>query len=336
MAETTTRSPARRRSRNLATGLSISMITIMLMLCLGEVYFRYFNLQSDAYYFTLMEQRWRQVCWKPTFSLKSDQYPDGEMIYRDRPWSDADVQGKKKIMLVGDSMVAGLGVCNAHDRFGDILQSKLGERYAVFNVAYPGWNTPDEIRYPALYPYKPDIVVLSYYLNDIETAMTQKHPTTRILASVPWWSSVPVLKDSYLLDYVYWQVIYKQIIYRQQFTSSGEDGWNAILNSFSIPDVWAQHQDEIIQLINWAKQDHRPVIAIVWPGLQDMESCVRQTALVEAVFRAQNIPVISVLDMFRNDPVRSLVVSAIDAHPNENVHRRVAETLYQAVLQMQR
>src|SRR5882672_8126140 len=129
MADLQASSKSRRRA-NLRTGLIISLTTIFLMLCLGEVYFRYIFLRSDQYYFTLMDKRWRQVCWNPTFRLVSDQYPDGEISYRDRSWTDADVQGKKKIMIVGDSFVAGLGVCNAKDRFGDVLQAKLGDGYA--------------------------------------------------------------------------------------------------------------------------------------------------------------------------------------------------------------
>ncbi|MCC7451904.1 MAG: hypothetical protein IT324_31135, partial [Anaerolineae bacterium] len=68
-----------RQPSSRAGGLLISLITIFMMLGLGEIYFRYINLQSDGFYFTLMAQRWNAVCWKPTYTLKSDQYPKGEI-----------------------------------------------------------------------------------------------------------------------------------------------------------------------------------------------------------------------------------------------------------------
>lgn len=324
-ATSTVSHPTHSRLRLLA-GPIIALTTLVIMLGLGEAYFRYFVLKSDGYDFTLMAQHWKAVCWNPIFTLHSDQYPNGKVEYRDRTWTDADVQGKKKIMIIGDSFVAGHGICNAKDRFGDVLQSRLGDGYAVFNVAVNGWGTPEETYYPLLYPYKPDIVVLSYFVNDIRNAITlTKHDYPDMIARPDWLVNTP-LKDSFLVDYVYWQIIYKR-----QFAESNAKLWQALLDSYFVPDIWAEHRSEIMQIVTWAKQNNTPLIVIVWPTLENIESSAKQTGMVEQLFRENGATVISASDMFRSDPPASLVVNNIDSHPNESTHRRMADALYNVI-----
>jgi hypothetical protein len=321
-----------RRILRLLAGPLIALVTIAVMLGLGEVYFRFFTLQSDAYDFTLMAKHWKDVCWKPIFRLHSDQIPvnGGYVEYRDRTWTDADVQGKKRIMVIGDSFVAGHGLCDVKDRATDVLQAKLGDGYAVFNVAVNGWDTPEETFYPLLYPYKPDVVVLSYFVNDIRGAIAiTKHPFPDLPPRPDWLNEqtgLPLLKDSYLVDYVYWQIIYKR-----QFAEGSARLWQALLDSYFVPDIWAEHQHEIMQIIDWAKQNHTPLIVIVWPMLDNIQGSAKQTALVEGLFRDNGATVISASAMFRNDPPAALVVNGFDAHPNAAVNHRMADALYDAI-----
>ena len=100
MTANPTRARSRRRIARLLAGPLIALFTIILMLGLGEAYFRFFVVRSDAYDFTLMAKHWKDVCWQPIYKLHSDQIPvnGGYVEYRDRTWTDAAVQGKKKIM----------------------------------------------------------------------------------------------------------------------------------------------------------------------------------------------------------------------------------------------
>ena len=144
---------ARRSVLRFLAGPLITLVTVILLLGAGEIYFRYILLKSDAYDFTLLAKRWKAVCWNPIFTVTSDKIPKefgGKVEYRDRTWTDADVQGKTKIMVIGDSFVAGHGLCDVKDRATNILQDKLGSGYAVFNVAVNGWDTPEETFYPPL------------------------------------------------------------------------------------------------------------------------------------------------------------------------------------------
>jgi hypothetical protein len=320
-------------------GPLIALFTLVLMLTLGEIYFRFLFLKSDTYDFTLMAKRWKDVCWNPIYTVTSDKYfpslkypQGGKFDYRDRAWTDADVQGRKKIMVIGDSFVAGHGVCNAKDRLTEILQNKLGSGYAVFNVAANGWGTQEETYYPLLYPYKPDVVVLSYFVNDIRnTIITTGHNGMYPdLPPPPEWlnqeKGIPLVKDSYLVDFVYWQIIYKR-----QFAESSAKLWQGLLDAYAVPDIWEAHKKEMLQVFDFAKQNNAPLIVIVWPTLEKIDASTKQTAMVEQVFRENGATVISATDLFRADSPESLVVSNFDSHPNENTHRRIGEVLYTAV-----
>lgn len=312
-----------RRVLRLLTGPLIALITLAIMAGAGELYFRSM-LKSDAYDFTLMAKHWKEVCWKPIFTVTSEKW--GTFNYRDRTWTDADVQGKRKIMVIGDSFVAGHGICNAKDRFTDVLQAKLGDGYAVFNVAGNGWGTPEETFYPAFYPYRPDVVVLSYFVNDIDNAITlTNHAKPKIIAR-PDWMENTFLKDSYLVDFVYWQLIYKR-----QFAESNAALWQNLLDSYFVPDVWAEHKREIMQVIQWARDNHAPLIVITWPMLDNIAGSAKQLAQVEQVFRENGATIVSASDLFRNDPPEKLVVNNLDSHPNEATHRRMAEELYKVI-----
>jgi lysophospholipase L1-like esterase len=307
-------------------GPLVALATLLMMFLAGEIYFRYFVIKSDSYDFTLMAKRWKEICWKPTFTVTSDQMPNGKIDYRDRTWTDADVQGKTKIMIIGDSFVAGHGLCNVQDRFSDVLQRKLGDKYAVFNVGVNGWGTPEETFYPLLYPYKPDIVVLSYFVNDINNAIKlTKHDVPSPPPPPDWLSQTP-LKDSYLIDYVYWQIIYKR-----QFAERNAQIWQVHLDAFSMPEVWDEHKSEILQVIDWSKKINAPLVVITWPMLDNIEGSAGQIQKVEAMLKENNIPIVSASDLFRSDKTESIVVNNIDSHPNENAHSRMADALYTAL-----
>ena len=127
------------------------------------------------------------MCWNPIFTVTNDKIPTdfgGKVEYRDRTWTDADVQGKTKIMVIGDSFVAGHGLCDVKDRATNILQDKLGSGYAVFNVAVNGWDTPEETFYPPLYPYQPNVVlkIVDFQITPLAVDITKKGPSIRVRA----------------------------------------------------------------------------------------------------------------------------------------------------------
>lgn len=77
------------------------------------------------------------------------------------------MRGIRRVLVLGDSFTAGHGVDEYRHRFSNVLGENLGDGWAVANVARVGWQTGQQIRALREFPYDPDIVVLSYTMNDI-------------------------------------------------------------------------------------------------------------------------------------------------------------------------
>src|SRR4051812_41360670 len=141
--------------RSLGKGLLVSYLTIVLVLAIGEIYFRYFHMDTDG---RLASNNWMARYWHTN-----------AQGFRDREWTPAEWQGKTTIAAVGDSLTAGWGIDNPADRFTDVLAGHLGDKYAVFNLGVPGESTPEELKSLRSAPTTtPNVLILQYFLNDID------------------------------------------------------------------------------------------------------------------------------------------------------------------------
>jgi hypothetical protein len=142
-----------------ARGLLITYFTVALLLVVGEGYFRFVYAESDGLP-TLASQNWLARYWHTN-----------ALGYRDPDWDSDTLATRKTILVVGDSFAAGWGIANPDDRFGNVLGKRLGDDYAVINLGKPGASTVEERDDLQKYPLeKVDVVILQYYLNDIENA----------------------------------------------------------------------------------------------------------------------------------------------------------------------
>ncbi len=298
----------------------IALLFAFILVCIfGEVYFRYIYLQTDYFNFSRLSRRWYSVCWQP-------QSVNGNLTYRDRKWTAADVQNKIRVMLVGDSLVAGHGVCDPEARTSAVLQKLIGTRYAVFNLADAGWDTPEHLAALQDYPYKPDVVVLSYVLDDIGKAMKRVYGAGNVQFDIP--SSGNFLIDqSYLFDYIYWQ-----LVYRQDFIASMQRGERNNIRVYSDAAIWTIHATEMQSLIDWTKAQGARLIVFTWPYLTLPTESEPPLRRVEAFFRERGAEVLSGLDLFAPDDAERWTLSEVDPHPNAEADRRVAEALFKQLM----
>lgn len=98
--------------------------------------------------------------------------PWGKVVYRYNRAGFRDVEhevekpsGIQRIVVLGDSVTERYGV-EWRDVFANILQSRLGEKHEVINIAAGGLNTPQEVHLLEKegLRYKPDLVVINYRL----------------------------------------------------------------------------------------------------------------------------------------------------------------------------
>jgi hypothetical protein len=71
--------------------------------------------------------------------------------------------GKKRILVIGDSVAFGSGV-EARDRFSDVLQAVMPEGVEVINGSVPGWGNDQELLFYEHYLRRldPDLVILQF------------------------------------------------------------------------------------------------------------------------------------------------------------------------------
>lgn len=303
--------PGQTLFENIALSLWVLLLTFMAL----ELGFKLFFAQSDAFRYTLASKNWYERYWH-----------ENSLGYRDIEWTPDKLAGKTKIMVVGDSFVAGSGIARPEDRFGNQLNDLLGEDYVVFNVASPGWDTIDEVKAIVEYPYQPDILILSYYINDIEGVAYQSGAQRpQIRTDPPAWLS-PLVKNSYALNFLYWRLV------RLGPQEWADIYWNDWLKKISAdPDIRWRHRQELLTIIEGAASEQIPLFVVAFPNLTAIEESQPIIQPVIDLFHEHHIPVLDVSTLLAGRDPADITVNVIDAHPNELVNREIAENLYQMI-----
>ncbi len=304
----------RNRFRRAAQNLMLVVLAIVFTLLALELFFKLFFAQTDGFNYTLASKNWFERHWH-TNSLG----------YRDIEWTPEKVAGHTKIMVLGDSFVAGYGIEKEEDRFSNLLGQQLGDSYAVMNVGELGASTKTEIENALSYPYPPDVIILSFYVNDIQDtakSMGYNRPAAQNEGPFP-------VDYSYALNFFYWRV------YRLGAQEWSDQYWNWLSGLYDNPDIWEIYQQELLQIADFINQNDGRLVVVVFPNLADVEGSRRITSGVTQLYRDHNVPVLDVTDLVAGMAPADLIASPVDSHPNEWVHSLVAEKLYPLVIENQ-
>lgn len=300
--------------RRVVQNLTLAVFAVIFTLLALELFFKLFYAQTDGFDYTLASKNWFERYWR-TNSLG----------YRDIEWTPEQVAGRTKIMVLGDSFVAGHGVEREEDRFSNLLGQQLGDSYAVMNVGQTGASTKEEIQNALSYPYPPDIVIFAFYVNDIEDtakAMGYKRPAGQTQGPFP-------VDYSYAMNFIYWR------LYRLGPQEWSDQYWNWLLSLYANPDIWQIYQQELLQIAEFMDQHHGRLIVVVFPNLAAVEESRPITSAVTQLYTEHHVPVLDVTDLVADMAPADLIASPVDSHPNEWVHRLVAEKLYPLVIDNQ-
>jgi hypothetical protein len=302
-------------ARNLLENVLLSLFVLCLTLMALELGFKLFFAQSDAFRYTLASQNWYERYWQ-----------ENSLGYRDVEWTADKLAGKTRVMVVGDSFVAGSGIPEPENRFANQLGRLLGDNFAVLNVASPGWDTVDEVKAILSYPYRPDMLVLSYYINDIEgTAYQSGLRRPPIRQDPPAWL-LPLVQNSYAFNFLYWRIV------RLGPQEWAKVYWNDWLTKISAePEIRWRHQQELLKIIEGAASERIPLYVVVFPNLAAVDESRFMTQPIIDLFRTHNIPILDVGELLAGRDPATTTVNAVDSHPNEAVNREVAEHLYHMI-----
>ncbi len=294
----------------------LSIVVLFMTFMVIEAFFKLFFAQSDGFRYTLASQNWYDRYWE-----------ENSLGYRDTEWTSELLDGKIKVMVVGDSFVAGSGIAQPEDRFSNRLGQHLGDDYAILNVASPGWDTLDEVAAIVDYPFRPDILVFSYYINDIEgVAYETGAQRPQIRQDPPDWF-LPVVRNSHAINFLYWRLIR---LGPQEWATIYWDDWlKKIATDSEI--LWRQQQ-ELLRLVEGAASEQIPLFVVVFPNLAAVEESEFITQPVIDLFEERNIPVFDVSTILIGRDPSDTMVNSVDSHPNEAINQEVAEKLYEMIL----
>jgi hypothetical protein len=303
------------RHKALIENFSLFLLMLFLTLMAVEFYFKVFFVQSDGFRYTLASQNWYDRYWH-----------ENSLGYRDQEWTSDRLAGKRKVMVVGDSFAAGSGIADPADRFSNQLDRLLGEDYVVFNVASPGWDTIDEVEAIIEYPYKPELLILSYYINDIEgVAYESGAQRPRIRQDPPAWL-LPLVQNSYAANFAYWRLV------RLGPQDWANIYWNDWLKKIAADDnIKWRHQQELLTIIDGAASERIPLMVVIFPNLASVEQSGPFVEPVVDLFGKNNVPVLDVRLLVAGRDPAEVTVNAVDSHPNEEIHREVAKQLHEMI-----
>ncbi len=289
----------------------LSFTTFLAVSGLESWFSRHF-MESHGYVWTHATALWNATYWKPINSLG----------FRDVDHTPESLVGKKLMLVVGDSFAAGHGVADVADRFSDVLGKRLGNGWAVANIAERSANTPQEFDILGRYPHRPDAVLLSYFLNDIESA-AEKLALTRVFKAKEPEGALKALVDrSSFANFLYWRL-------SLWLAATPYDHFRGYLPSlFDHPEVWRLHEAELGRFAAYARERKIPLHVVVFPNLLDVEGSRPMTRKVADAFRERDIPVLDLSDILAGREPSGLIVAPADAHPNAAVHREVGNLLY--------
>ncbi|MDX2138424.1 MAG: hypothetical protein SF123_10050 [Chloroflexota bacterium] len=294
------------------TGILITLTTLLFIFLAGEWYLRLFNITTDGYGLTSMNYWWYQ-----NFGLAQD----NSLGYRDDE-PQPDSPDLVRIAVLGDSFAMGHGINSLDDIFAQVLERQLGTGYDVNLIADSGRDLDLHLPFLQQYPFQPNIVVYSYYMNDIDYLLTntEQDPDANFTfiedPNLHWF-----VTEFFLPNYIYYNIL--------QFTSQqrAEGFVNDLTAAYENPEYWDEQQFRLNQLADWCAERNIELIVLVWPYITAIDQSQPAVLRVSEVFRVRGVPVVDMSPILREYPVRQLIVNGFDAHPSIFAHQLAADAL---------
>lgn len=301
-------------SRSRWSGVLITLTTVWVLFFGAEFWMRVFYITTDAYGFTAMNYHWyKNFYWGRYNSLG----------YRDyEPIPDAAV----RIAVLGDSFAMGHGINDLNDTFPQMLERDLGAGYDVNVIAHSGWDSDVELHYLQTYPLKPDILILSYYLNDIDHLLTDPSQNPDAAFDFPqdptlYW----FVLNFFVPNFTYYNLM--------QFTSPvrATNFTDRLIGAHLDDDLWARQAWWLNEIVTWTQAEDMRLVVLLWPHLGAVEASTPATVRVRDFFRERDVPVVDMTDALRDQDPRQMVVNRFDSHPGVAAQRLAADQLYRAI-----
>ncbi|MGA0555710.1 SGNH/GDSL hydrolase family protein [Larkinella sp. VNQ87] len=288
------------------------LVPLLGLLVVLEISFMFVS-QSHEGGLTLASHIWFERYWPP---VNAAGYRDVE---------HTDTTGKKKILVVGDSYTAGHGLKKVEERYSNVLAQKLGaQTYIVYNLGVSGSDTRDEYDRLQKFGVKPDLMVLQYFPNDIEKVARDFGVFPAVFQP---FSDLPgplriLFKNSYLLNYVYWQLPHGSGV------APFEDYAKKV---YTDPKIMNSHLSDLSKFMTYCQVNKIPLYVVLFPFSHNLEKTTTYTRPVVDFFRRNNVPVLEVGTLIKDIDPDDRIVGRNDFHASAIVNQRVGEALFQRI-----
>ena len=226
---------------------------------------------------------------------------------------------KVKIVILGDSFTWGFGV-RSEQRFTNLLNDKLSNTSLIFNLGKNGSDTKEEYKRLIDYPVKPNILILQYFLNDIEGASKENGQSVKGFSLYKDLNGLSefMIRNSFILNYIYWLIPRGKHSTYIEFLSS----------AYNNQDILDSHLSDLDNILNYCKSNEITPYLIIIPFMNDLDLSHKLLTPIETHLIEQDIRFINFVDILKDIPIKIRMVNSNDGHMSAEVHKLVAEELY--------
>lgn len=251
-------------------------------------------------------------------SINSDGFRDYEYVIKKD-------NSTFRSLLLGDSITFGWGV-KFNETFAKLLEKRLNEdkhfnkysKYDVINTGVGNYNTAMElvILNEKGLKYKPDLIILNYYINDVE--LSPQKPRLGILRYL---YSYAFLWDKYQNAKVLFLKGNDYGTYYHKLYEGNFDGKENAKNA-------------LYQIIDIAKKNKIKILIVIYPEFHNFKNYEfdEVTRFVSDIAKSKNVSVLDLLPYYRNYKPEPIWVSFEDVHPNALGHQVAADAIYEKLI----
>ena len=243
----------------------------------------------------------------------------GDETTREKP------PGVFRILGLGDSYTFGSGVRREHlflERLEARFADDTGMRIEVLNLGIPGFTTWQEV---ALLEhvgvgFDPDLVLISFVMNDVGGFL----PGARVEAGPSWLSGVADV--SWLAGHVKLRILGPRTMRRVIEERRRSFGPRA--------PGWLAAQRALARAKRLADAEGFALVLLIFPNMWEIDGTYPFEglhAIIAAAAGGLGIPVIDLLDAFREVDRTQFWVHPNDQHPNHEAHGLAARCIEQAL-----
>jgi lysophospholipase L1-like esterase len=241
---------------------------------------------------------------------------------RDREYSLEPRPGVPRILMIGDSLTFGWGVPfeATFSKRIEKLFADDGQKVEVINTGVGNWNTVQEVTYflTKAKDFKPNIVVLNYFVNDAEPVPQNRAPPSFLM------------RNCYACVFIAGRVD----MLRRLFL--GGPSWDEYyLGLYGAGDApgWIAARAAIGELADYCKANNIKLIVASLPELHDVANYRfdKVTQFVKKAALENGATFVDLLPAVKEQDSAALWVTPPDPHPNAFANELLANGLYEAL-----